>query len=371
MGQEATMTSKVYHDLREQLDQYSLGFPATESGVEIKILQKLFNEEEAEMYLSLSLMLEAPASVAQRIGRSPDEVAALLERMVDKGLIFRVKKGGAAKYGVAPFVVGSYEFQLKDMDKEFAELFEQYFLEAFGRTGIAQMPPMRTVPVNKSIDYSWPVAPYEDVKALFKSKDKISVANCVCRVQQGLLDKGCGQPLEACFQFGSHADYYVDKGMGRFITQAEALDILDKCEEAGLVPQPFSAKDAGGVCNCCGDCCGILRAIKMHPKPAEKVYSNHYAEVDPASCSACEACVSRCQMDAIQLGADDVAEVNRDRCIGCGLCITTCPSEAVTLRVKPESERREPPETAKDFIMQMAVSRGKSLVPLSAMKSRS
>lgn len=364
------MTGKVYYELREQMDQYSLGFPSTESGVEIKILEKLFTEEEAEMYLSLSMMLEEPASVAQRIGRNVGEVALLLERMVAKGLIFRVKKGNAAKYGVVPFVVGSYEFQLKGMDKEFAELFEQYFLEAFGRQGIAQMPPMRTVPVNKSVDISWPVAPYEDVKQIIRTKDKISIANCVCRVQQGLLGKGCGQPLEACFQFGSHADYYVDKGMGRFITQAEALDIIDKCEEAGLVPQPFSAKDAGGICNCCGDCCGILRSIKMHPKPAEKVYSNYYAEVDRASCSACETCISRCQMEAIQLGADDVAVVSRDRCIGCGLCVTTCPSEAIALKAKPESERREPPDTAKAFIMQMAISRGKSLVPLSAGKPR-
>ncbi len=364
------MTSKVYYDLREQMDQYSFGFPATESGVEIKILEKLFTEEEATMYLSLSLLLEAPESVAQRLGRNRDDVVSILESMFDKGLIFRVQKGDSAKYGVVPFVVGSYEFQLKGMDREFAELFEQYFLEAFAKQGIAQMPPMRTVPVNKSVDVSWPVAPYEDIREMIKGKEKISVANCVCRVQQGLLDKGCGQPLEACFQFGSHADYYVDKGMGRFITEKEALDIIGKCEETGLVPQPFSAKDAGGICNCCGDCCGILRSIKMHPKPAEKVISNYYAEVDPANCSACETCVDRCQMEAIQLGADDVAEVNRDRCIGCGLCVTTCPSEAVSLKPKPESERREPPDTGKDFIMQMAALRGKSLIPLAATKSK-
>lgn len=45
------MIAKVYNDLREQLDQYSMGFPATESGVELKILKKLFSEEEAELYL--------------------------------------------------------------------------------------------------------------------------------------------------------------------------------------------------------------------------------------------------------------------------------------------------------------------------------
>jgi len=362
------MTAKVYFDLREQMDQYSLGFPSTESGVEMRILEKLFSEEEAELYLNLSMMLETPEAIAQRIGREPGSVAALLERMVDKGLLFRLKKGASAKYGAVPFVVGSFEYQLKDMDREFAELFDRYFLEALGKRGIGQTPPLRPIPVNKSIDYSWPVAPYDDVRKLFEGKDKIAVANCICRVQQGLLDKGCDKPQEVCFQFGSHGQYYVDKGMARFITKEEALGIIDKCDEAGLVPQPFVSQDAGGMCNCCGDCCGILRSIKLHPKPAEKVLTNYYAQVDPDSCSACETCTDRCQMDAIKLGANEVAEVDRDRCIGCGLCVTTCPSEAVSLKFKPESERREPPATAKDYIMELASSRGTSLIPLAASK---
>ena len=362
------MTEKIYYDLREQLDQYSVGFPSTESGVEIKILQKLFSEEEAELYLNLTMLLETPEAIAKRIAREPNEVAAALDGMFKKGLIFRLAKEGVSKYGAVPFVVGSWEFQLKDMDKEFAELFDQYFLEGFGKQGIALAAPLRTVPVNKSISHLWPVAPYEDVKKLFDNREQISVANCICRVQQGLLDKGCDKPLEVCFQFGAHAQYYVDKGMGRFITKEEALGIIDKCDEEGLVPQPFISQDAGGMCNCCGDCCGILRSIKMDPKPAERVLTNYYAAVDPDACSACETCVERCQMEAIKLGTNDSAEVDRDRCIGCGLCVTTCPSEALSLQPKPESERKEPPATGKDYFMQVASARGKSLIPLAMLK---
>ncbi len=362
------MASQVYYDLRDQLDQYSVGFPSTESGVEIKVLERMFTEEEAAMYLNLSMMLETPEAVAQRLGRDPKEVASLLEQMVDKGLIFRPKKGESAKYGAVPFVVGSWDYQVKNMDRERAELFDQYFHEAFRKEGIAQAPPLRTVPVNKSIDYSWPVAPYEDVREILKAKDKISVAKCVCRTTQGLLDKGCEKPTEVCFQFGSHAQYYVDKGMGRFIGQGEAIAIIDRCEEAGLVPQPFVAQDVGGMCNCCGDCCEILQSIKTHPKPAEKVLTNYFAEVDPDTCSGCETCADRCQMEAIKLGVDDVAGVDLDRCIGCGLCTTTCPENAVSLRRKPESERREPPVSGQDYLMQLASSRGKSLIPLSVLK---
>ncbi len=358
------MTTKLYQDLREQLDHYSVGFPATGSGVEIKILEKLFSTEEARLYLSMSMMLDTSEAIAQRIGQEQGAVADLLERMVDKGLIFRQKKGGASKYAAAPFVVGSFEYQVKNMDREFAELFDQYFLEAFGKQGLGQSAPLRTIPVNKSLSHLWPVAPYEDVKKILATKDPIAVGKCVCRVQQGLLDKGCDKPLEVCFQFGSHAQFYVDKGMGRFITLDEALSIIDRCEQDGLVPQPFVSQDAGGMCNCCGDCCGILRSIKMHPKPAAQVLTNYYAAVDAEACSACETCVDRCQMEAIKV--NDVAGVDRDRCIGCGLCVTTCPSEALSLVLKPE--RQEPPATAKQYIMQLARTRGKSLVPIAFTK---
>jgi electron transport complex protein RnfB len=362
------MTSRIYYDLRKQLDQYSVGFPETESGVEMKILEKLFSEEEAELYLNLSMMLETSESVAKRIGRQPEKVSSLLEGMVDKGLIFRIRKEGQpAKYAAIPYVVGSWDYQVKSIDKESAELFDRYFREAF-RRDIGEAPPLRSVPVNKSIDYSWPVAPYEDVRQIIKSKDKISVAKCICRTSQGLLDKACERPVEVCFQFGSHANYYVDKGMGRLIGQEEALGIIDQCEEAGLVPQPFVAQEIGGMCNCCGDCCEILKSIKTHPKPAEKVYKNYRAAVDSDSCQACETCVGRCQMDAIKINADNVAEVNRDRCIGCGLCTTTCPAKAVTLQRKPESECRTPPASGQEYLMNLASSRGKSLVPLSTLK---
>jgi electron transport complex protein RnfB len=363
------MQNDVFTQLREQLDQYSIGFPATESGVELKILKKLFTEEEARMFLSLSMMLEPADSVAKRLNRDEKEVSALLEHMTEKGLIFRAVKGETPQYGAIAFVVGIYEFQLDRMDRELAELMEQYFKEAFEHHAMAQSPPMRTIPVSRAISVSWPVAPYEDARAIIRSKDRIAVAKCICRVQQGLLEHSCDKPVEVCLSFGSHADHYVKKGMGRWITQEEALKVLDQCEETGLVPQPFNAQNPGGMCNCCGDCCGVLRALRQHPKPAEMVTSSYHAAVDPDLCTGCETCLDRCQMDAIKVDGDGKAAVDLYRCIGCGLCVTTCPTEALRLDAKPQRERKEPPATAKETMMQLAKERGKSLIPLAFMKS--
>ncbi|GAG56662.1 unnamed protein product [marine sediment metagenome] len=117
------------------------------------------------------------------------------------------------------------------------------------------------------------------------------------------------------------------------------------------------------------DCCGMLRALKKHPRPAEIIISNYYALVDSDLCAACETCLDRCQMEAITIGPEEVAEVNLNRCIGCGLCVTTCTTEALSLQPKPEEERREPPPKPRDAMMQMAQQRGKSLIPLAFTKT--
>jgi ferredoxin len=363
------MAKEIYRKLQEQLDQYSIGFPATDSGVEIKILERLFTEEEAEMSLYLSMALETPQSVAERTKRDPEAVSSMLAHMADKGLIFRWRSGDTVKYGAIPFVLGIYEFQLKSIDRELAQLVEDYLQESFHKN-IAELGPsiLRTIPIQRSIDVSHPVATYEDSRQIVKKQKLIAVANCICQVQQDLIGQGCDKPREVCFSFGSAAQYYIDLGMGRQVTIEEALEILDRCEEAGLVNQPANVQNPGGMCNCCGDCCPLLRTIKKYPRPVELILSNYYVAVNPDECTTCETCLKRCQMEAIFINEDDVAEVNLDRCIGCGLCVTTCPTKALRLELKPEDQRYAPLAKGQELLMEMAQKRGKSLIPLATTK---
>jgi Na+-translocating ferredoxin:NAD+ oxidoreductase subunit B len=48
----------IYRELQKHLDKMPVGFPATESGVEIRILKHLFTSEEAKISLSLSAIPE-------------------------------------------------------------------------------------------------------------------------------------------------------------------------------------------------------------------------------------------------------------------------------------------------------------------------
>ncbi len=353
------MSEDIFRQLQQRLDMYSMGFPATETGIEITILKKLFNQKDAEMFLNLSPKLEDQESVAQRLGSPIEEIAGQLEDMAQRGLLFRDRKGDSVKYGAIPFMHGLAEFQIKRLDREMGELIDQYMDQRFNQS-IAEVDGLflRTFPVEKSIISEHHVAAFDDACAIIEKNDTIVVAECLCRKAHKIMGNGCDKPIETCFMFGSMARFYIENNLGRRIDVEEAVDILRQAQDAGLVTQPATAQNPGGICNCCGDCCAILGAVKKFSKPAELVFSNYQAAINGENCTGCEICLDRCQMEAIVMNKDGVAQIDLDRCIGCGLCVTTCPSEASCLIPKPDANRRIPPVTSMDQMMQIAKKRG-------------
>jgi len=353
------MTNNIYRELQERLDKYSVGFPATDSGIEITILKRLFSEKDAQMFLDLSPLLELPETIAGRLNRQTREVADHLEDMTKRGLLFRLQKGDSIKYGAIPFVHGLFEFQVKRLDKDFAKLVEQYFDSDFYHTMAKNAGGfLRTIPIQQSISVTQNIAAYDDACEILKNQKLIVITDCICRKMRETVETGCGKPMEACFMFGSMAQYYIDHDMGRQIDADEGIRILTEAQEAGLVTQPATAQNPGGMCNCCGDCCGVLKSLNEYPKPAEMVFSNYFASIDQGTCIGCEACIDRCQMNAISMDDDELAELNQERCIGCGLCVTTCPSDSIQLVLKLEEHQQTPPLTSAEQMMNMAIKRG-------------
>ena len=62
----------VYRELQEHLDNMPVGYPATESGVEIRILKHLFTPEEAEIALNLSALPETLGKIHRRVKKNQD-----------------------------------------------------------------------------------------------------------------------------------------------------------------------------------------------------------------------------------------------------------------------------------------------------------
>ena len=70
------MAQDIYEKLAKHLDNLPGGFPRTPSGVEIRILRRLFTPDEAKLAVHLTLIPEEPRVVAQarqapRRGRCP------------------------------------------------------------------------------------------------------------------------------------------------------------------------------------------------------------------------------------------------------------------------------------------------------------
>lgn len=353
------MDETIYERLREHLDGLPTGYPRTESGVELRILKKLFTEEDAEMACRLKPLPESPEQIAQRLGRDPQKVSDLLYAMSRKGLILRLKGEDGHRYMATMFIVGIFEYQVNRLDRELVEMFEQYGREGMFRELIRpETPQLRVVPVQESLEPVMEIQPYDELRKIISSKKTIVLTDCICRKESALLGRGCQKPLKTCFIFDALGDFYIENGMGRRVSLEEALEVLRQCEEAGLVPSPANAQKTGGMCNCCSCCCGVLKAIKLDPRPGSRVKSNHFARVNEALCTGCETCLERCQMEAIRM-AENRAMINLDRCVGCGLCITTCPTKALTLRLKDAGELYVPPAKPMDTYLQIAKERGK------------
>lgn len=350
----------VYERLRGRLDDLATGFPPSKSQVEMKILRKLFTEEEAELFLGLSPLLNNPEEVAIKLNRDPAKTTETMEKMAQKGLLFRQRKGELVRYSVVPFVPGILEFQVKRLDKELARDLEVYKEDSsfFRSIQSFKTPVMRTIPIKRDLVAQWPIAPFEDALKIIEDQEVIAVAPCLCRTLSQLNDKGCGKPLETCFMGGANAHFYVDNGMGRYIDKEEAKEIILQNEKAGLVMSPFNSQKVRGMCSCCGDCCEMLGSLKKQPSPAAAVQSNYFAMVNSEDCNGCETCLDRCQMEAIEM-VDDKSIILLDRCIGCGLCVTTCPQEALRLIKKPEDQCYLPPATQAETFMRIAMERNR------------
>ncbi len=221
------MATDVYARLARHLDDLPAGFPATASGVEQRILRRLFSPEEAELALKLSLLEEEPRVIARRAGLPVEECARRLEEMARKGLIYRTQaEGKPARYMAIQFAIGIWEFQVNRLDDGLVHDFDEYLPDFTPFEVWKKAPQLRTIPVGESVDAQLTVLPYERAEEIVRKHSRLAVAPCICRREQRMVGHGCNKPLETCLVFGGAADYYLRNGLARDISQEEALEIL-------------------------------------------------------------------------------------------------------------------------------------------------
>ncbi len=337
------MAKNIYEKLALHLDKLPGGFPPSPSGVELRLLKKLFTPKEAKLAMHLTLDREEAETIARRAKLNLSEVKQRLKEMARKGLIFSVETEDAPPlYHAVPWAIGIYQFQANNQDESFFRDVNEYLSTRSKPSRPPSIPQLRTIPIERTIEPHLEALPYDRTGELIKTHTKFAVAPCICRRKAEKTGTACGSAKETCLIFGEWADYYVRNGTARYIDQTEVAEILVTAEKAKLVLQPNNSKEMVVMCCCCSCCCAVLTRIKSHPKPSELVGSRFRAKHVPETCVGCGTCIDRCPMNTPMSEGDRVV-FNSDRCIGCGLCVSTCPTGSLILTHKPECEQVKTP----------------------------
>jgi len=280
-----------------------------------------------------------PEQLASKVSRTPEETERMCLALYTRGLAFKSFKGGVLGYKMCRDIIQFHDATIlwpgasqdfldlwqRFMEEEwphFARLAEQFFPKPF----------TRVIPVKKSLEVGkQKILDADSVDRIVDSAEVLAVTKCTCRV----IAHKCDQPLEVCLQVGNAARYTLDRGTGREISKAEALAILRKCEEDGLVHVTMNKAHVGHfICNCCDCCC---QALPLVISEGLKICdpSRYQARIDPEKCNFCGTCRERCFFNAIAEtngnSGQSVMAVSGEQCMGCGLCQITCPEEAIAM----------------------------------------
>ncbi len=160
------MNKEVYKKLALKLDDLPNRFMATESGIELRLLEKIFTPEEAELAAEMFFVKESASIIASRANLPEKQARQILKNMVRKRVIKFSKGDQELVYGLMPVVVGFYEELLPRLDQELAELVEQYFQETRGEIMGKGLSVHRVIPVEESVDFEMEIFPYEKASDL-------------------------------------------------------------------------------------------------------------------------------------------------------------------------------------------------------------
>ena len=324
---------KLYQELASRI---GLG----ESERAPRLFQMLADEMDAKILLSLPGTIP---DVQTKMNLTQEETEKRMKELFLKGLAFPSHKTTPTTYRMGRDFVQFHDATIlwKDAPLEFLDLWQEFMEKEWPDYArrISDMLPKpftRMVPVNIAIQAKTHILDFESVTDMVKKARILAVTKCTCR----LTARKCDRPLEACLQVNNAAAYALSRGTGRRITAEEALDILKKAEEEGLIHVTMNRHEVDHfICNCCPCCCQTMPIlIKAGIRVIDP--SRYRAEIDTERCTGCGTCHDRCYFGAIAWENEErsVSRVEDSKCMGCGLCRVTCPEEAIELvETRPES----------------------------------
>lgn len=332
------VSKNVYEELADMQVTCLSGAPEIKTPEFMQILHLLYTPREARFAVQVGLIGGKLDELAERTGVEKGKLKEILHAMACKGTMWVdpvIEDPTYRSLGlVGPGIVEATLFAgVKDADtvtlaKLLSKFKHTHVKYGFGNSGLFDLAPVWSVVDALPED----ALPSENIVEQIKQSGHWSVATCPCRLGRWLADPGqhCHHMLNTCLQLSDTSRWCVEHGLAREITCDQAIELLKKCNEDGLVTTGYPDIS---ICNCCRDCCGLfLGDYEFGLKLLKR--SNFISQIDEGTCSGCKLCVERCPVSAIEV--DEFAVVDRGLCIGCGLCVPTCKTESVKLVRRPE-----------------------------------
>jgi Pyruvate/2-oxoacid:ferredoxin oxidoreductase delta subunit len=332
----------------------------------VEMMNLVTHDDELNYLLQMGTGLYDYEHAAKASSMPEDQFQPFFDEMKRKGLVHvEYDSKGNEEYRLNAIAVGWYEAMMhyimgKPHEKEFSEKWDEFFkfFQKFNffpsrniqnlilpkllkpSQDVALMNPeiksnnkRKTIPIGADVAQGAKVYPsflVNDLVEEFGKDDSIYIFPCVCRHGKSLIDTGCSfdVPRESCMAFGNAAKAWESWGYGRKISKDEAINILKEVREKGAVHSVIHEKEddnlpVAAICNCCWDCCGILKPYNMGAVPL--MYNASYVASikDDANCKACGNCEKFCPTTAMKV-KDKQVSFNKDKCIGCGQCAFQC-----------------------------------------------
>jgi ferredoxin len=230
-------------------------------------------------------------------------------------------------------------------------LFEGDDIQVLPRDGTVKQRYQEEIDINTEIPLSQDtLLPSDVLKDMIKKSSHHFIMDfCICRVSTNCKE----YPHELGCLFLGKGTKKISPKLGRMVSKGEAIEHVDKCQEAGLVHiigrnkidsvwlNTGPKEELLTICHCC-PCCCLWKMVTELPEDIGNSLTPMIGvemEYNHERCTVCGKCLNSCFVNAISLD-DGRIEIDLKKCRSCGRCAEICKSNAIRILISPEAVNR-------------------------------